>query len=167
MASKKRSENLTALIDQYELVNGTEYTMAQVVDWAMQTGRMDPIDIEAMVDRELGRRASELADAARQSHERDPAGRKVRSYHSRTNTVRDDDGNAKQEFLWSSRERASWGFLTTACIQRHGGIRGDVTSLVADVESLNEFKRQPNEKPIQLDFDFNYLADEGGAEETA
>ncbi|HEY1784853.1 MAG TPA: hypothetical protein VGG30_04860, partial [Pirellulales bacterium] len=100
----------------------------------------------------LAKAAEEFADALRNEYYTDPQGRRVRVNHAAKDPCIDDEGNRVQKQLWHDIRDADRDFMQRSFQQRRRHIVGECRQLKTDADSYND--NHPNEKPIQMVFDF-------------
>ena len=145
------AERMQQLWDAYETAgNPTPATTHEVAAWAVRKGlwRPRPADV-------ISRCAAELADALRQEYFVDKQGRKVRAMHAAC--VRD---RGQQLVLWADMRTAPRRHIEAALKQRRQQIVSDCRQLKTDADSYND--NHPDEKPIQIVFDFRRDLEELG-----
>lgn len=152
---KKTVQHYRELVGAYQTDTGeTEINSLDVVRWGMAKGKLElsPAQIE-----DFHRNC--LSESLRQANMEDDKGRKVRIYHSLTTTAEREVGDKEgqrpvQRTLWAHVADASDEFLLESLRQRRSSIRADVVSLRADLDYINELRREKGKRPIVLSFDF-------------
>ncbi len=116
--------------------------LADVADWAMETGRWKP-------PLELARRklVEDIARALREEYFTDDEGNRVRAKHPAS--VR--KGGA-QFHLWQDARTATHAHMTAAFAGRRNGVVGDLKQLKTDVDWYNRFHAERPRVQLVLDF---------------
>ena len=144
-------ERMQQLWDAYAAAgNPTPATTHDVAAWAVRKGlwRPRPADV-------VSRCAADLADALRQEYFVDGKGRTVRAMHAARIKER-----GQPLVLWADMRTAPRRHIEVALKQRRQQIVSDCRQLKIDTDSCND--SHPDEKPIQIVFDFTRDLEELG-----
>ena len=143
-------EALQDYADEYlEEMDKTEATTEDLAAWAIQTERWEPPP-----DLVLKKCKDDFAKALREQYIKDSEGRPVRAKH-----VARRKSGGRQLYFWADIRRTSRKHMVSSFQLRREQIVGDCRQLDRDQNYWNT--AHPNEKPIQLCFDFSDDVEEG------
>lgn len=143
-------EALQDYADEYLAETGRlAATTRQFAAWAIQTGRWEP-----PANLLMKKCQEDFANALREQYIKDDRGRPVRAKHV-ARVVK----HGEQQFFWADIRNAPRKHIESSFRLRRQQIVGDCRQLNRDREYWN--KMHPEEKPIQLCFDFNDDVEEG------
>ncbi len=143
-------ETLQLHIGEFFAETGRETaTSRDIALWMIQTGRW-----EAPGDMLLKKCQQDMSRALREEYIKDNRGRSIRAKH-----VARVVSEGRQLYLWADIRNAPRKHMKTAFQQRREQIVGDCSQLDRDVEFYNGL--HPEQKPIQLTFDFRDDIEEG------
>lgn len=117
-------------------------TKREIADWAIKTNRWQ-MPISAVLDR----CANDIGEAMAEIYFTDQKGRRVRMLHPAT--------VKRQGVLfteWDDIRTAPQSHMQLSSQQKRRSIVGECRQLKTDIDSFND--AHPNEKPIQISFDF-------------
>jgi len=148
--AKTYLESLQEFADEYLAETGkVTARSADFAEWAIRTGRWSPPrDIAMRLCKE------DFARALREQYIKDDAGQPVRQKH--VCRVRRGD---EQQYLWADIRNAPRRHIELSFRQRREQVVGDLRQL--DRDNNYWLKNHPNEKPIQIVFDFTDDVEEG------
>jgi hypothetical protein len=142
-SAKTYLEALQGYADEYlSATNSATATTAELAEWAIRTERWKP-------PRGIAMRLckEDFARALREQYIKDDAGQPVRAKH----VLRERKGD-QQQYLWADIRNAPRKHIEGSFRQRREQVVGDLRQLDRDNNYWQ--KMNPNEKPIQIVFDF-------------
>jgi len=148
--AKTYLEALQGYADEYLAeTSSITATTAEFAEWAIRTGRWSPPrDIAMRLCKE------DFARAMREQYIKDDAGQPVRAKH----VCRERRGD-QQQFFWGDIRSVPRKHMEGSFRQRREQVVGDLRQLDRDNNYWK--KTHPDEKPIQIVFDFTEDIEEG------
>lgn len=136
-------KQMQRIVTRYRLAGEPWPASAKTIaDWAIQKGLWELPESAA-----LTRCAEDIARAMREEYMTDKKGRRVRVKHPASVSIK-----GEQMVLWDDMRTATRQHMRISFQQRRHQIVGDCRQLKVDVDSYNDLT--PDEKPIQMIFDF-------------
>lgn len=150
LATRTLNDALQQHADEYaDEIGEEDFPIAELAEWAVRTGRYEP-------PRDLVMRKcrEDYSRAMREYYVNDPDGQPVRVKHARRVTR-----GEKQTYLWADIRTASREKIEACFRQRREQVVGECRQLDRDCRYWNGIN--PQEKAIQLVFDFSDDVEEG------
>ncbi|MBI1178760.1 hypothetical protein GC207_15115 [bacterium] len=142
------NRQIQSYIDEFRNVHGNgPHQITDIVQWMIAEGKWQP-----SIDEEMRLLTSHVREAMRSQYSTDPSGRRVRKNHSLRLEIVDNDGNAKQLYLWHTMEMAPPGFMQRSFQQRRDKIVDICWQFKQDVDSFNDYHNKGSF--IQPEFNF-------------